>query len=63
MLEGCFVTCYLQENNFQLSAEVLRSKAPGVCQREVQSNFNGHLRNYQSNRCKSGKWSKNWDTE
>ena len=44
MHEGCSVTCYLQENNFQLSRVVNCSEPPECCQRKVQSCFNGQLR-------------------
>ena len=44
MLEGCFVTCYLQEDFFQLSREVNCSKALDSCKRKVQASFNGHSR-------------------
>ena len=42
--EGCFVTCYLQESNFQFSGVDICSKPPGRFERKVQSNFNGHSR-------------------
>ena len=44
MHEGCSVTCYLQENNFQLSRVVNCSKPLEYCQGKVQSCFNGQLR-------------------
>ena len=50
MHERCSVTCYLQENKFQLSRVVNRSKPLECCQRKVQSCFNGQLRKLKKKR-------------
>ena len=50
MPEVCFVSCYLQENIFQLAGGVQCSKAPDCCQRRVQLSYNGHLRKLKNYR-------------
>ena len=63
LLERCFVTFFLQEDNFQISGEVNCSKAHVSCQKSAVKFQRSFEKTKEGERGKMGKLLRNSDTE